>query len=161
MGRQREGMLELPGPLGFGRKSTLEPAVGDADYGRNRVPIGPPSDVGDAVFRDDDVSQRAGHGRVGVGPGDTGSDLAPVMTRAAYGDDRPGVGELMGHGDEIVLAADTAYDSPVFERVRGDCAQQGHGQGGIDEARMRTLGALARRMAAKRVGVRYRRHADL
>src|SRR5262245_62226135 len=103
-------MLKLPRALGFGREPTLEPAVGYADYGRNRVPVGPPSDVGDAVFRDDDVSKRAGHGRVGVGPGDVGSDLAAVMARAAHGNDCPGVGELMGQGDESVLAPKRAAE---------------------------------------------------
>src|SRR5262245_17527139 len=142
--RQREGTLKLPGPLGISREPTLEPAVGYADYGRNRVPVGPPSDVGDAVFRDDDVSQRAGHGRVGVGPGDIGSDLAALMARTAHGNDRPRVGEFVRHGDKVVLPPNTAYDSPVFERVGGDCAQQRHCQGGIDEPGMWTLSALAR-----------------
>src|SRR5262249_18310512 len=147
--------------LGISRKPSLEPAIGYADYGSNGVAVRLPSHIGNAVLRNDDVAKRAGHGRVGVGPGNVGSDLAALMARAAYSDDGPGVGELMGHGDEIVLASNTADHPSVFESIGGDCAQQSNGQGGIDKSRMRTLGALASRIPAKRVGVRNRRHADL
>ena len=62
---------------------------------------------------------------------------------AAQADDGTGALERVGHGDEVVLAAGAADDAAVLELVGGDGAQQSRHHGGVDEARIAALGALA------------------
>src|SRR5262249_771760 len=117
MARQRERTLDLARPLSRGFKLMLKISVGDADHRRDRVSIRFPSDVGDAVFRDNDVAERAGQRRVRIGPDYVALEPGSQMAPTAYGDDRPSVLELVRHGDEIVLASDAAHDAPIFQSV--------------------------------------------
>ena len=112
MARQRERALNLARPLSRGLQLVLKISVGDADHRRNRVSIRFPFDVGDAVFRHNDVAERAGERRVRIGPDYVGLEPVSQMAPAAHGDDRPSVLELVRHGDEIVLASDAAHDAP-------------------------------------------------
>jgi len=122
----------------------LKISVGDADHRRDRVSIRFPSDVGDAVFRDDHVAERAWERRIRIGPDYVGLESVSQMAPTAHGDDRPSVLELMRHGNEIVLASDAAHDAPVFQSVRRDGAQERRRHRCIDKSRMPTVGALMR-----------------
>ena len=96
----------------------LKISVGDAHHRRDRVSIRFPSDIGDTVFRDNDVAERSGERRVRIGPDYVGLEPVSQMAPAAHGDDRPSVLELVRHGDEIVLASDAAHDAPASAAKR-------------------------------------------
>ena len=83
MARQRERALDLARPLSRGRQLVLKISVGDADHRRDRVSIRFPSDIGDAVFRDNDVAERTGNRRVRVGPDYVGLEPVSQMAPAA------------------------------------------------------------------------------
>src|SRR5262249_39847213 len=102
MARQRERPRGLARPVGGGLKAMLKISVGDADHRRDRVSIRFSSDVSDAVFRDNDVAERAGECRVRIGPDYVGLEPVSQMAPTAYCDNRPSVLELVRHGDEIV-----------------------------------------------------------
>ena len=96
-----------------------------------------------------------------VVPHDIGGDLVSLGTGAAAHQDGAGIVQGMGHGDEIVLAADTADLAAVIQAVRTGRTQQRHHDGGVDEAGLLALGAGDLLATVQLVDVGDVGHADL
>ena len=122
--RQRERPLDLAGILGLAQQFALEARVGDRQHRGDDVAVAFAADVGDAVFRHDDVAQMARDGGVAVAPADIRLGLAFRRARRVQQDRRARAFERKALRDEIVLAADAADDAAVFEAVRNHVAEQ-------------------------------------
>ena len=96
---------------------TLERRIGDAQHHGDGLAVRFAANVGDAVFRHDDIAQRTRHGGVGIAGDDVRCRGAVLASRAAHGDDGTCAFEFMRHADEIVLAADAADHAAIRQCV--------------------------------------------
>ena len=95
----------------------LETRVADIQQRLNHCRVGLAAQVGDAVLGNHDVAQVAWDRAMAVLPDDVGTDLAAGFAVAAQDQDRARAFKGVALGNEIVLPADSAEHSSIFQLV--------------------------------------------
>src|SRR6059058_2276543 len=98
----------------------LKARVGHVQECCDRLLVGAPANVRDAVLGDDDIAQVSRNGGVPVAPQEVRGGAATPGARGAHAQYRARIGERVRHGDEVVLSADARYNLARLELV-GDC----------------------------------------
>ena len=135
-------LRQLAGILGVPRQFGLEAGIRDRQHRRDGFGVGFSSDVGDAIFGDEDVAQMPRNGLVAVVPADVGLRLCAGLPRRFQREDRSRALQREGLRHEIILAADAADDLAVLEAVGNRRAHQRRHHRVVDEARIDAGAAL-------------------
>ena len=108
---------KFTGILGGLHQLGLETGIRNAKHGRDHILIRSAAQVGHAIFGDDDVAQMTRDRLMPINPADVRCGLAAGRAGRAQHDNRARIRQCESLFDEIVLSADAADHTAIFQPI--------------------------------------------